>query len=134
MQYNLDELFDIQKLDDQQLGMIEYVLLSPAYVEAFEPYLLSLRNTLAQRLLDPSKARKEEHPDDFLRGAIVAIDGLLSFFKLVVAGAQMDRIDRALNRPSPEQQYDAERKRGAHVPVLGANEPLEPEYNPDEDY
>lgn len=128
---NFDQLFDIQKLDDRQLGMIEYVLMSPAYVEAFEPYLISIRATLSQRLLDPSKDRKEEHPDDFLRGGIVAIDGLLVFFKRIVAQTQLERVDRAMRPPSPEEQYNAERKRGAHVPVLGANEPYE--YDPAED-
>ena len=129
------DLFDIQKLDDRQLGMIEYVLMSPAYMEAFEPYLLTIRTTLSQRLLDPSKDRKEEHPDDFLRGGIVAIDGLLQFFKRIVNETQIERVARAMGDPTPEQQYNADRQRGAHVPVLGANEPLEPQpYSADEDY
>jgi hypothetical protein len=130
-----DELFDIQKLDDRQLGQIEYVLMSPAYVEAFEPYLKSIRETLAQRLLDPSKDRKEVHSDDFLRGGIVAIDGLLTFFKLIIAQTQMERVDRAMSPKSPEQEYDAERQRGGHVPILGANEPFEGTmYDPAEDF
>lgn len=133
-QQGFEGLFDIQKLDDRTLGMIEYVLMSPAYAEAFEPYLISIRSTLSARLLDPSKGRKEEHPDDFLRGGIVAIDGLLNFFKLIVAQTQLDRVDRALRPSSPEQQYDAEKRRGAHVPVLGANEPLEQPYDPAEDF
>lgn len=130
-----DELFDVQKLDDQQLGMIEYVLMSPAYADAFEPYLLSIRATLSQRLLDPSKSRVEEHPDDFLRGGIVAVDGLLKFFKLIIAQTQMERVDRAMSPKSPEQEYDAERQRGGHVPILGANEPFEGTmYDPAEDF
>ncbi len=132
---HLTDLFDIQKLDDRQLGQIEYVLMSPAYADAFEPYLLSIRATLSMRLLDPSKDRKEEHPDDFLRGGIVAIDGLLQFFKRVVSETQLERVERSLQYRSPEQQYAADQQRGKHVPVLGAAEPLEPTpYDAADDY
>jgi hypothetical protein len=130
-----NDVFDIQKLDERQLGQIEYVLNSPAYGDCFEPYLRTIRNTLSQRLLDPSKARKEEHPDDFLRGGIVAIDGLLSFFSRIIAETQSDRIFRALAAATPDQQYTEDQKRGSHVPILGANESLEPTpYRADEDY
>jgi hypothetical protein len=128
-------LFDVTKLDEQTLGCVEYVLNSPAYQDVFEPYLQSIRETLSQRLLDPSKDRKEEHPDDFLRGGIVAIDGLLSFFQQVIKETQFDRITAAFAPASPSAQYQKDQQEGRHDPVLGAAEPLEPEpYDPDEDY
>jgi hypothetical protein len=128
------KMFDPAQLDGQQLGMIEYVLNSNAYTDTFKPYLQSIRETLSQRLLDPSKDRKEEHPDDFLRGGIVAVDGLLNFFDRIVAETQMDRIARAMGDLTPEQQYQHDREQGKHVPVLGANEPDEAEYRAEDDF
>ena len=135
---DLKEVFDISKLDDQQLGCLEYVLMSPAYLDVFEPYLRGVRESMNSRLLDRSKERKDEMPDDFLAGGVVVIDGLLTFFKKIIEEVQMERIDAAMHRLTPEQRYNAERHAGHHVPVLGANEPLEPEgpkpYDPAEDF
>lgn len=129
------DLFDVTKLDEHTLGCVEYVLMSPAYQDVFEPYLRSIRDTLSQRLLDPSKERKEEHPDDFLRGGIVAVDGLLNFFQQVIAETQTDRVTAALAPPTPDQRYTQAQRAGLHDSVLGAAEPLEPlPYDPDEDY
>jgi hypothetical protein len=132
---NFRELFDPHKLNEQQLGQIEFVLMSPAYEDSFEPYLRSIRDTLAQRLLDPSKARVEEHPDNFLRGGIVAIDGLLNFFAQVIKETQFDRVTTAMNPLTPAQRYTQAQQDGKHDSILGAAEPLEPEpYDPAEDY
>lgn len=133
MSDNFKDVFDINKMDEQALGCVEYVLNSPAYSEVFEPYLRGVRNTLNQRLLNPSKERKEEHPDDFLRGGIIAIDGLLMFFAHIIRETQVDRVTKSLARTSHEQRYNNDSQRGAHKPVLGANEPLS-DYNPTEDY
>ena len=130
---NFKEVFDISKLDEHTLGCVEYVLNSPAYYEVFEPYLRSIRNTLNQRLLNPSKERKEEHPDDFLRGGIVAIDGLLMFFSHIIKETQMERISAAFAKRDASQQYLYDKDRGMHKPVLGANETIDT-YNPEEDY
>lgn len=128
------EIFDISKIDEITLGHLEYVLNSPSYADVFRPYLVSMRNTLNQRLLDPSKDRKEEHPDDFLRGGVVAIDGLLHFFEHIVEETRMDRITTALTPATPEQQYTNDAQGGYHAPVLGANESLDPStYDPAED-
>lgn len=131
------EIFDVKALDEHTLGCVEYVLNSPAYQDVFEPYLRNIRDSLNQRLLDPSKERKEEHPDDFLRGGIVALDGFLSFFKKIIAETQFDRISAAMDPPSPERRYFNAQQAGQHKPVLGAAEPLEtepPPYDPEEDF
>jgi hypothetical protein len=128
--------FDPKRLDEQTLGCVEYVLASPAYADVFEPYLRGIRDTLSQRLLDPSKDRKEEHPDDFLRGGIVCIDGLLSFFRQIVTETQFERINTSLQGLSPEERYRKAANDGLHDPVLGASEPYEvgQKYDPAEDY
>lgn len=127
------DVFDISKMDEHTLGCVEYVLNSPAYAEVFEPYLRSIRNTLSQRLLNPSKERKEEHPDDFLRGGIVAIDGLLMFFSHIIRETQMERVAASMSRGDENKQYFDDKQRGRHKPVLGANEIFNV-YRPEEDY
>jgi hypothetical protein len=131
------KLFDVKDIDEHTLGCVEYVLNSPAYIDVFEPYLRSIRDTLSQRLLDPSNDRKQTHPDDFLRGGIVAIDGLLQYFKQIIEETQFERIAASQENLTPAAQYTREQQRGRHVPVLGAAEPLDTEpalYDPAEDF
>ncbi len=133
-----ETVFDVSKLDDHQLGCLEFVLSSPAYEDVFEPYLKSVRNSMNMRLLDRSKERKDDTPDDFLAGGVVVIDGLLTFFKKIIEEVRMERVDAAVNRLTPDQRYEADRRAGKHVPILGANEPMEPAgprpYDPAEDF
>lgn len=133
MSDNFKDVFDISKMDEHTLGCVEYVLNSPAYADVFEPYLKSIRNTLNQRLLNPSRERKEEHPDDFLRGGIVAIDGLLMFFAHIIRETRMERVVSSLSNNDANKRYTQNQSRGAHKPVLGANEMFN-EYTIEEDY
>ena len=134
------EVFDPNKLDDHQLGCLEFVLNSPAYLDVFEPYLRSMRDSLNMRLLDRSKARKEDMSDDFCAGGVVAIDGLLSLFKKIVDETRMQRVDDAMQRLSEAEKYSQAAAAGQHKPVLGANEGWTdwvdgpPAYDPATDY
>ncbi len=132
----LKEIFDPAKLDDHQLGCLEFVLNSPAYLDVFEPYLRGMRDNLNMRILDRSSERKSDMSDDFLAGGVVAIDGLLNLFKKIIEETQMQRIDDAMQRLTPAQVYDRDRAKGRHAPVLGANEPIDgpAPYDPATDY
>lgn len=120
----LDGVFDISKLDEHSLGHLMYVLNSPSYEQIFEPYLQRMRDSLNARLLDPSQTRKNDLPDDFLRGAISTVDGLLTLFKRLIDETELERIARSQIALTEQEEYENRRREG--VP--------EPQYNPAEDY
>lgn len=137
MEDHFKKLFNLQALDEHQIGCLEFLVNSPAYQDVVLPYLRAMRDSANQRLLDPSQERKAEYPDDFLRGNVVALDGLIRFFDRIVAETRFDRIAESQRTLTPAQQYTEGQAAGQHVPVLGANEPLEVEpdqYDPAEDY
>lgn len=128
-------IFDVKQLDDFQLGHLEFVLNSPSYEAVFAPYLRQRRDNLNALLLDPSRQRQDVYNDDFLRGGIVTIDGLLTLFTQLIEETRMERINRTQIEFTPEQQYEEARKRGLLKPIVGLNLPAEPaEINPAEDY
>ena len=135
---DLKKFFDVGKLTDHQLGCIEYVLNSPAYLDVFEPFLISIREAMQSEALDRSAARKEQLSDDYLAGGIVSVNCLLELFKKIVAETRMERMIAA-QAVSPVTRYDNDQREGRHDPVLGANEPLVYEtapgdVPPEEDY
>lgn len=103
--------FDISHLSEDQLGHIEYVLNSPSYDAAFKPYLVSLRDSVRHLLEDPSQARKDGYPDDFLRGEIAAVTGLIKFFDNLILQTNSQRVFDA-QAHTPEEQYDRLRATG----------------------
>lgn len=129
------EFFDLRKLDDRQLGFVEFVINSPAYGEVFEPYLKTVRESMNKLWLDRSQARKDQYPDDFLAGGICAIDGLIKFFNMILSETQMERIHASMSEMTPEKLYELKRQRGQLRPVVGVNQGSEPEeYNPADDF
>lgn len=134
----LSKIFDVSKLNDHQLGCIEYVLNSPAYIDVFKPFLEGLREALHDQALDRSQARKEEISDDTLAGGEIVINKLLYLFSKIVDETRMERMIAANARPATAV-YDQDQREGRHDPVLGANEPLVYEtapgdVPPEEDY
>jgi hypothetical protein len=130
-------VFDLNRLSEQELGCVEFVLNSPAYIDVFKPYLEKMRDDLTLRLLDRTEARRTEYPDDFLAGSIVTIKGLLEFFEHIIRETKMQRIDDSQRHVNPVGVYDLAQSEGRHDPVLGANEPLDNELErmpPEEDY
>ncbi len=134
MQQN--DFFDPKKLTDRDLAVISFVLNSPAYADVFEPYLLGVRNGMAHSMLDRTETRKQMYPDDFLAGGIVAIDGLLSFFKLLIEESDINRIHEAMaEKQTGEMIYHRKQNEGQLSPVLGVNQPALPAVVPvEEDY
>jgi len=124
------EVFDVGSLDDYQLGHLQYVLNSPSYGDVFQPYLQRVRDSLAAKILDPSDKRKSECPDDFLRGAIITIDGLLNLFSRLINETEMELIERT-QLVSTKNQYQLLREAGLMQPITGLPNT---EYRPEEDY
>lgn len=129
------KVFDLRKLTEQELGCVEFVLNSPAYIDVFKPYLENVRDSMQKLWLDRSQERKDNYPDDFLAGGVAAIDGLLKFFAVVIHETNMDRVHEAMAKMTPDVQYRLRQEKGNVLPVVGVNQSPEPEkYNPAEDF
>lgn len=124
------DIFDIKSLDDFQLGHLEFIVNSPSYTDVFEPYLKRIRLSLYTRLLDPSQTRKDEYPDDFIRGSIATIDGFLRLFNRLISETDIERIARSQIVIQDEEVYEKMRKEGHIKPITGFEEP----YDPNEDF
>lgn len=127
-------VFDLRKLSDQELGCVEFVLNSPAYMDVFKPYLTGIRDSMNHLWLDRTQKRKDEYPDDFLAGGIASIDGLLNFFDHIIKETSMDRIHESMSHMSNDDIYTRRQEQGRVQPVVGINQPAEPdEYDPAQD-
>jgi hypothetical protein len=126
MQGDFREHFDLRKLDDIQLGQIEFILTSPAYVESFKPYIQGVLDSLNHLWKDRSKERSDQYPDDFLAGGVVFGEGLLKFFELLIHESSMERIHASMNNVTNDMLYDAARRRGDVKPVVGLDQPASP--------
>lgn len=133
---DLSKIFNVQNLADNEIGHLMWVLNSPSYIDVFEPYLRTRRDSLNRLLLDPKPRRQREYTDDFLRGGIIAIDELLSFFGKLIAETEMDKIHTAQMEPSSAERYEIQRVKGeVHPMTIGTYRNNEgPDYDPDEDY
>jgi hypothetical protein len=116
------EHFDLRKLDEKQLGMIEFVLQSPAYVEAFKPYIEGIIRGMDALWRDRSELRKQQYPDDFLAGGVTFAEGLLKFFDLILSESSMERIHASMEGMTSDQLYDAKHERGQIKPVVGVDQ------------
>jgi len=132
----IKKYLDPKSLTQKDLDIISFVLTSPAYSDVFEPYLHGVRNKMAHDMLDRTVERKSIYPDDFLAGAIVTVDGLLSFFKLLIEESDVARIHEAMAaQQTGEMIYHRRQGEGHLSPVLGINqEPLPAVVPVEEDY
>lgn len=130
-------VFNVSKLSDHELGHLEFILNSPSYTDIFAPYLRSMRNSLNTKLLDPSEKRKQEYNDDFLRGGILMVDGLLQFFTRLIQETEIERVHRSQTEQTGEEQYQSLREHnsiGPFSPSLGHIVTEDSAYDPDTDY
>jgi hypothetical protein len=108
---SVDPVFDVRKLDDFQLGHLQFVLNSPSYMDVFLPYLKNIRESFSIKMLDRTQQRKDLYNDDFLAGGIIVIDGLLTFFNQLLDETDMGRIADS-QAITGEQQYELLRQEG----------------------
>lgn len=130
-QADFREYFDLRRLDERQLGQIEFVLSSPAYEEAFKPYLIGVLASLNSLWKDRSEQRKKQYPDEFLAGGVIFGEGLLKFFTLILHESSMERIHAAMSEMTNEKFYDLSRQQGRVRPVVGIDQPAMPEQQVD---
>lgn len=126
MSGDFKEHFDLTKLDENQIGQIEFVLNSPAYVDSFRPYLLGIISQMNDLWKDRTQARRDQYPDDFLAGGIVFGEGLIKFFNLLLEETKMERIHKAMEGMTNEKLYDMKRQAGGQRPVVGFDQPVLP--------
>ena len=132
---SLRRFFEARALSEHELGLIEFVVMSPAFETAFKPYLEGVRDNMLLLWKDRSQRRKDEFPDDFLAGATCVIDDMFKFFAAVLADASYDRIHDSMANMTSDKQYELKRQQGKVAPVVGVNQPATPEaYDPLEDF
>jgi hypothetical protein len=135
MESDFKKLFDVSTLSDQEIGMVEFVLNSPAYADYFEPYLLRMRVSLDKLMYDRSLERKNSMPDDFIAGGVAMIDGLTVFFRRLIEETRMERIARAQASETSTDAYDRLRATGR---ARGSGQVDQPEdaqvYDPAQDF
>ena len=124
---DLKKFFNVGRMSEQELGMVEFVLNSPAYNDTFKPYLESIRESMNELWLDRSQKRKDAFPDDYLAGAIASIDGLLKLFTILIHETSIERINSAMTDTSPDAQYDKYVREGRTHPVVGINQDVSPD-------
>jgi hypothetical protein len=135
MANDVRRFFDARTLTEQDLSMIQFVLMSPAYEIAFKPYLENVRESMRELWLDRSKKRQDEYNDDFLAGGVATIEGLLKFFTAVCSEANFERMHEAMAGMVPERQYELKRQAGKVAPIVGVDQPAMPApYDPMEDF
>lgn len=129
------EMFDLQRLDERDLGQIEFVLNSPAYTETFRPYLQGILNRMQDLWKDRSRQRKDQYPDDFLAGGVCVVEGLLEFFGVLIQETNVERIHASMSNVTNETLYDAFRQSVRFQPVVGLDQSATPEtLDPAEDF
>lgn len=129
------EFFDLRRMDERQLGQIEFILSSPAYEESFKPYIQGILNNMNTLWRDRSRQRQDIYPDDFLAGGACFGEGLLKFFSLLIHETSMERIHAAMEGMTNDKLYDLARESGRVKPIVGLDQPALPDkYDPAEDF
>lgn len=72
-------------LNSELVESIRFVVHSRAWEDYYAPLLETVKDSCTQQILDPSQERKDKLPDDFLRGWICALNGLLNWGPQLVA-------------------------------------------------
>ena len=129
------EFFDLRKLDQQQIGEIEFILNSPAYDHSFKPYIKSVLYSMHRLWMDRSEQRKATYPDDYLAGGATFGEGLLKFFDLLVSETSLERIHASMSQMTGDNLYDMARERGDVKPIVGLDQSASPEpVRPEDDF
>lgn len=106
-----DNLFDLSKLNEEELGQLEFWLLSPAWEGYGKLYLKSIIKSLERLMKDRSEERKKRYNDDFLAGQCTALEGFIAFCDGIVQNLSMARVAEA-QKMTPDQEYDRLRALG----------------------
>lgn len=106
-----NNLFDIGKLNDNELGQLEFIVHSPAWEGLFKPYLKAMIRSIEKMMKDRSEARKSLYNDDFLAGQCTALEGFLAFCDGIIENVNLARM-AAVQQLTPDQEYQSLRTLG----------------------
>lgn len=122
----MGELFDASTFSDDQVGHLAYIVNSPSWLDFFEPTLTEMMNGVHAQLADPSLTRKNNRPDDFLRGQLIVIRNFLEIPHFIIAEAR-ERQDTARKAEEEVSHYSGRAQTGQMAP-MGFREPDPEEY------
>lgn len=106
-----NNLFDLSKLTDDELGQLEFVVNSPAWELVFRRYLQQMIFSVDRLMKDRSEARKQQWNDDFLAGQSVALEGFVKFTDGIIQSTNMARMAET-QQMTPNEEYDRLRATG----------------------
>jgi hypothetical protein len=105
-----------KELNDTDLNHLAYLVNSPAYLEFFEPYLQAMERGLLNDLISPASERKNEKPDDYLRGGIMVIRAILEAPRWVLE-REAERLRQEAEIKNDVQFYDERAQAGSYGPL-----------------
>jgi hypothetical protein len=112
-----DSPFDLTNLDQAKLDHLAYILASPAWMDFFKPYIEATIRGLEAQLVDPAGHRKWERPDDFIRGGVITLRGLLAFPEYIQQEAREHEV--AESKVKTEEAHYEERATTGHIGPMG---------------
>jgi len=89
------EIFDVAKLDEYELGQIEFILTHPAFESHFRPYMQRMHDSCVKLWKIPLHRRSSELTDEDLKAGARFIDGMMAFFDKLVMESRDERILRS---------------------------------------
>jgi len=106
-----NNLFDLSRLNDDELGQLEFLLLSPAWRGFLMRYLSLTIRGIERMMKDRTENRKKMYNDDFLAGQCVALESFVAFCEAAEQNISMARVADT-QRLTPNQEYDRLRATG----------------------
>ena len=104
----VDPVFDISRLDDHELGHLEYVLNSPSYTQVFRPFLQATQKMYMELLMDPRpKVRAKYGGTNYLRCGANNARRILEFFDKILEETRDSRAMFARNALGQQDLYEA---------------------------
>src|SRR5688572_29315406 len=100
----------------EEIDKVRFIINSMAWTGFFEPVLKAIRADWINQLIDPSIKRKDTRSDDFIRGCIYTINGLLVFPRLVVAEADEDEVRKVIDEED-DKRYAERAAAGPFSPL-----------------
>ena len=95
----------------QEHKALAFLVGCPAWEGLYKAQVADMVKLYYSQLLDPSKARKDRTPDDFLRGAIFALQWAVSWPDQELNKAVAEALEQEVSEPHEE------------VPLIGGSRP-----------
>lgn len=120
----MDDVFTPEELAATDSKDLSFLLQSRGYTEFFVPLIVGLIQSSVNQLADPSLARKNSRPDDYLRGYIAASRAILNAPNAILA-AQARQAQEEADQRTEQERYE-EIARSGRGPIGEAEAPISP--------